>query len=137
MKTRRIMSIISARSSSTRLYSKAFADAYREAAKHPAYDVPESGPFDYDPISDGQDGCPVEDAAYETGETNDGVTDVIVTFKMYGCWTNDEVYRDKVSTLHVLVVEENGKAVIDDILRDRDDGSESLMKEMQDIAKPQ
>jgi hypothetical protein len=119
------------------LYSKAFADAYREAAKHPVFDDPQSGPFDYDVMTDSQDGCPVTDIGYKAGETKDGATDVEVTFKFFTCWTNDETVRDKVTKLHVAVAEEDGRAVIADIIRERDEGDGSLMKEMQDIAKGQ
>jgi hypothetical protein len=115
------------------LFSKSFADTYREAAKHPLYDEA-SGPFGYDVITNGQDGCPLKDIAIDKGAETAGVTDVKVTFKLMTCY-DDDPGKDAVSEVHFDVIDENGKAVINDIHRMTDGKPDSLVKEMQDIAK--
>jgi hypothetical protein len=115
------------------LYSKAFADAYREAAKHPIYDE-SSGPFGYDVITNGQDGCPLKEVNITTGAETAGVTDVKVTFKLMTCY-DDDPNKDAVSEDHFDVITENGKPVISDIHRITDGKPDSLLKEMQDLAK--
>lgn len=115
------------------LYSKSFADTYREAAKHPLYDEA-SGPFGYDVITNGQDGCPLKDVAIAKGAETAGVTDVKVTFKLMTCY-DDDPNKDAVSEVHFDVITENGKPVINDIHRMNEGKLDSLVKEMQDIAK--
>jgi hypothetical protein len=117
------------------LYSKRFAEAYRAAAKFPIYDDA-SGPFGYDVITNGQDGCPLKDVAVAPGAEANGVTDVTVTFKLWTCVDDGSVDKDSVNEVHFSVVTENGKPVIDDIRRKDDEGKlDSLMTEMQDIVK--
>lgn len=115
------------------LYSKAFAEAYRAAAKHPVYDEA-SGPFGYDVITNGQDGCPLKDVAIASQGEKAGVTDVKVTFKLMTCY-EDDPGKDAVSEVHFDVVTENGRPVIADIHRVVDGKADSLLKEMQDIAR--
>lgn len=115
------------------LYSKAFADAYRAAAKFPIYDE-SGGPFGYDVITNGQDGCPLKDVAIAPGATTAAVTDVKVTFKLWTC-SEDASLKDQVSEVHFDVVTEDGRPVISDIHRLADGKTDSLLKEMQDIAK--
>jgi hypothetical protein len=115
------------------LYSKAFADAYREAAKHPLYDE-SSGPFGYDVITNGQDGCPLKEVNIANQGEKAGVTDIKVTFKLMTCY-DDDPNKDAVSEVHFDVITENGKPVISDIHRITDGKPDSLLKEMQDIAK--
>jgi hypothetical protein len=115
------------------LYAKPFADAYREAAKHPLYDEA-SGPFGYDVITNGQDGCPLKEVNITTGGENAGTTDVKVTFKLMTCY-DDDPGKDAISEVHFDVITDNGKSVISDIHRITDGKSDSLLKEMQDIAK--
>jgi len=115
------------------LYAKSFADAYRDAAKHPIYDEA-SGPFGYDVITNGQDGCPLKEVNITTGAANAGVTDVKVTFKLMTCY-DDDPNKDAISEVHFDVIDENGKPVISDIHRITDGKPDSLLKEMQDIAK--
>lgn len=115
------------------LYAKSFADAYRDAAKHPIYDEA-SGPFGYDVITNGQDGCPLKEVNLTTGVETAGVTDVKVTFKLMTCY-DDDPNKDAISEVHFDVVTEGGKPVIADIHRVTDGKPDSLLKEMQDIAK--
>jgi hypothetical protein len=116
------------------LYTKAFAAAYRAAAKFPVYEEG-TGPFGYDVITNGQDGCPLKDVAIVPGATKDGVTDVKVTFKLWTCVTDGTANMDEVSELHFDVVTEDGKPVIADIHRIVEGEADSLMQEMRDIAK--
>jgi hypothetical protein len=115
------------------LYSKTFADAYREAAKHPLYDE-SSGPFGYDVITNGQDGCPLKDVNIANLGEKAGMTDIKVTFKLMTCY-DDDPNKDAISEVHFDVVSDNGKPVISDIHRVTDGKADSLLKEMQDIAK--
>ncbi|MCV3765305.1 hypothetical protein [Rhizobium sp. TRM95796] len=117
------------------LYSKRFAEAYRAAAKFPIYDDA-SGPFGYDVITNGQDGCPLKDVSITPGAEANGVTDVTVTFKLWTCVDDGSVDKDSVNEVHFSVITEDGKPVIDDIRRKDDEGKlDSLMTEMQDIVK--
>jgi hypothetical protein len=116
------------------LYTKAFADAYRAAAKYPVYDEG-GGPFGYDVITNGQDGCPLKEVTVTPGATTSGVTDVKVTFKLWTCVADGEIDKNQVSELHFDVVMENGRPVIADIHRTIDGGRDSLVKEMLEIAK--
>jgi hypothetical protein len=115
------------------LYSKTFAAAYREAAKHPLYDEA-SGPFGYDVITNGQDGCPLKEVNVANQGEKAGVTDIKVTFKLWTCY-DDDPNKDAVSEVHFDVIKEDGKPVISDIHRITDGKPDSLLKEMQDIAK--
>jgi hypothetical protein len=115
------------------LYSKAFADAYREASKHPIYDEA-GGPFGYDVITNGQEGCPLKDLTIADQGEKAGVSDVKVTFKLWTCYEDDPI-RDSVSEVHFDVVNENGKPVIADIHRVTDGKADSLLAEMRDIVK--
>jgi hypothetical protein len=121
----------------SRLFSKKFQAAYAEAAKHPAYDTEnnEAGdPFGYDVITSSQDGCPLQEITTKTAPGASGVTDVTVTFKQWTC-VDDMQAKNSVSEVHFDVVEENGKPVIDDIHRVTDGERDSLVDEMQTIAK--
>lgn len=115
------------------LYTKTMADAYREAAKHPLYDEA-SGPFGYDVITNGQDGCPLKDVTIVNQGEKAGVTDIKVTFKLLTCY-EDDPNKDAVSEVHFDVVTENGRPVISDIHRITEGKPDSLLKEIQDIAK--
>ncbi len=115
------------------LYSRTFANAYREAAKHPLYDEA-SGPFGYDVVTNGQDGCPLKDVNITNLGEKSGIADIKVTFKLMTCY-DDDPDKDAISEVHFDVVTENGKPVISDIHRLTDGKSDSLLKEMLDIAK--
>lgn len=116
-----------------RLYSKDFAAKYREAAKYPAYEDGGS-PFDYDVIAMGQDGCTIKDLKIEAQPSAGGVTTVRTTFDNTHCFGEREPDW-KPAEVDFNVVEEEGKAVIDDILRPQDGDPGSLKTEMQAIAK--
>lgn len=116
------------------LFSADFATTYREASKHPAYDPPEGettgSPFDYDPIAGGQDGCAFENIRIE----DDGDGQVMALFNNRKCLGDDPAYRED-SVLIFHVVEERGRAVIDDMYRVEDGQSgRSLKDELREIA---
>ena len=113
-----------------RIYSREFVTAYRAAAKFPAYDGGDS-PFDYDIIVSGQDSCTLKDLSITPGPQTEGRTDVTVTFDNTHCF-GERAADWKPSELHFLVVEEDGHAVIDDILHTGEGGS--LKAELQGIA---
>ncbi|HSO46344.1 MAG TPA: hypothetical protein VLQ68_00295 [Rhizobiaceae bacterium] len=121
----------------SRLYSTGFVTAYKAAQKNPVFGLEEGesegNPFDYDVVANSQDGCPLEDIkAEKTGEAAGGVT-VTVTFKLWRC-VEDAAERDALSEVRFLLIEENGKQVIDDIVRVMDGEQLSLLEEMQYIA---
>ena len=114
-----------------RIYSTDFAETCRAAAKFPAYDEGDS-PFDYDVIVSGQDSCTLNDLKIEPQGEKDGVADVRVTFDNTHCFGERDADW-KPSELHFLVKEENGHAVIDDIVRAGEMGS--LKEELRAVAK--
>jgi len=116
-----------------RLYSRDFVAKYREAARYPAYDDGGS-PFDYDVIAMGQDGCPINDLKIEPAPPVDGVTTVRTTFDNTHCF-GERAPDWKPAEVDFTVVEENGKPVIDDILRPQDGDPGSLKAEMEEIAR--
>ncbi|WP_313616987.1 hypothetical protein [Agrobacterium sp.] len=122
----------------TSVFSKHFADTYRQAAKKPAYDTENNepgDPFGYDVVTSSQDGCPIQDLAIAPGTPKDDrVSDVKVSFKLWSCMDEAEM-KAMVNEVHFDVIEENGKPVIDDIHRVGDDGTDSLLVEMDGIIK--
>jgi len=97
------------------LYSKDFAAHYLEAANHPALDDGTNNPFDYDVVTGGQDGCPLDDIQYKENPAEFGKTRINVTYK----WKKCDGFEDAADTEHkvdFIVVVEDGKPVIDDIL---------------------
>lgn len=121
----------------SRLYSAEFAAAYKAAQKNPAFGLEEGesegNPFDYDVIANSQDGCPLEDIKAEKTAEAAGVVTVTVTFKLWRC-VEDAAERDALSEVRFLLIEENGKPVIDDIVRVMDGEQLTLLEEMQYIA---
>jgi len=98
----------------SRLFSKDFAAAFEAASKNPPFDLADGEttgyPFDYDPIAQGQDGCPFEDIRIK----DDGDGQVTALFKNRRCFGDAAEYQaDTVVIFHV--IEERGRAVIDDI----------------------
>ncbi|EHS51808.1 hypothetical protein PDO_1709 [Rhizobium sp. PDO1-076] len=117
-----------------RIFSAEFAMMYREASKNPAYDLPEGEttgfPFDYDPIARGQDGCPFQNIRIE----DDGDGQVTALFNNRECMGDDSANRqDTVLIFHVL--DENGRAVIDDIYPvENGQSGQSIKDELKAIA---
>jgi hypothetical protein len=103
-----------------RIYSRDFSRAYRDAARFPAFEEGDS-PFDYDVIVSGQDSCSLKDVTIAPPVAVAGRSDVKVTFDNVSCL--EDAGDRKPAELHFMVVEENGKPVIDDILRDGVQGS--------------
>lgn len=95
-----------------RRFSKDFAEAFAAASKNPPHDLPDGEttgfPFDYDPIAQGQDGCPFKNIRIE----DDGDGQVTALFDNRSCF-DGTVAADTVLIFHV--VEETGRTVIDDI----------------------
>ncbi|MCO5734064.1 hypothetical protein [Rhizobium sp. SSA_523] len=121
------------------LFSKRFQAAYKEAAKHPAYETENNepgDPFGYDVITNSQDGCPLQDVKITPGAVKDGIADVAVSFKMWTCIDEAEI-KNSVSEVHFDVITEDGKPVIDDIHRVADGERDSVLSEMQALAKGQ
>lgn len=116
-----------------RVYSKDFVARYKEAAKYPAYDDGGS-PFDYDPIIGGQDGCTLKDVTTAEGQPANGAEDVTVTFDNSHCF-GERVAGWQPEKLVFKLIEEDGRAVIDDIERPSFEDAASLKKELQEIAQ--
>lgn len=115
------------------LYSADFVAAYREASKHPAMDGAEGqtgNPFDYDVITNGQDGCALTDIRIE----DDGDGQVTALFKNNTCLEGDaDAQKDNTVIFHV--VEEKGRAVIDDIYQvENGNSGPGLKQTMHEIA---
>lgn len=122
-----------------KLYSKRFQDAYKEASKHPAYDTENNepgDPFGYDVITNSQDGCPLQDIKTTVAPPQNGITEVKVSFKMWTC-IDDAQIKDGISEVSFDIITENGKIVVDDIHRIADGERDSIIAEMQAIAKGQ
>ncbi len=115
-----------------RLYSKDLVAKYREAAKYPAYDDGGS-PFGYDPIVSGQDGCSLKDLTITEGTPKDGTDDVTVTFDNTHCFPERDPSQAK-TTLVFKVIEEDGRPVIDEMVREGEDES-TLKEELGELAR--
>lgn len=118
-------------------YSKAFRALYQKVEQHTADagDDEGGGTFDYDPIQGSQDGCPLAELKIAPpAPAKGGVTDVAVTFKPYTCFDDDT--KNAVAHLTFKVIDEGGKAVIDDVVRQDYYGSApSLVEELKDALK--
>lgn len=113
-----------------RIYSHDFARVYRAAAKFPAFDEGDS-PFDYDVIVNGQDSCALKDVAITPKPAVDQRTEVDVSFDNTSCF--EGVAEPGRTELHFMVVEEDGRPVIDDIVRAGQGGS--VKTELDGIAR--
>ncbi|KQR68756.1 hypothetical protein [Rhizobium sp. Leaf341] len=112
-----------------RIYSRDFTRVYKDATRFPAFEDGDS-PLDYDPIVSGQDSCSLKDVKIVPAAPVDARADVAVTFDNVSCL--EDPGERKPAELHFIVVEENGKPVIDDILRGGEQGS--LKNELAAIA---
>ncbi|MFD1743927.1 hypothetical protein ACFSE1_00470 [Rhizobium helianthi] len=123
----------------SKLYSKRFQAIYKEAAKHPAYETENNepgDPFGYDVITNSQDGCPLQDIKIVAGPAKNGVTPVDVSFKMWTC-IDDAQIKDGVTQIQFDVISEDGRPVIDDIHHIAENERDSVIAEMQSLAKGQ
>ncbi|TCR82103.1 hypothetical protein [Rhizobium sp. BK376] len=119
------------------LYSKDFIEKYKAAAQFPAVDEDGISPFDYDVIVGGEDACPLEDLTISPQAPSNGKTEVVAQFKKSTCMGTDPQYQAYTS-VRFEVLEEGGKAVIDDIMTTDDSGNVSSLKDaMQAIVKQQ
>ena len=118
-----------------RLFSKDFGDKYKAAAQNPAADEDGISPFDYDVIVNGQDACPLQDLSIESGQPANSTTEVTVKFKAATCMEGAP-NKDAFTTVRFEVIEESGKAVIDDIMIQGEEGQGpiSLKEAMVQIA---
>lgn len=100
-----------------RLYTKELAALYKQAAEKTArlFDSDEPvDPFDYDVVTNSQDGCPLEDVTISLAGEKDGVSDVLARFRLWACEDNEDT-KNLVNEVHFDVVEEDGRPVIGDI----------------------
>jgi len=92
-----------------RLFSADFIGFYKRAA-----DTPQARhmgrPLDYDVVINAQDGCPLENVTIDIKQEFQHSWDVIAHFQSKVCW-GDKTYTKVV----FIVVEENGRLVVDDI----------------------
>ncbi len=120
-------------------YSAGFIEAFRIAEKNPAIPVDEGGtegyPFDYDVITSSQDGCPLKDIKIVAGAASGEATPVTVTFRLWDC-LEDAAERERLNALRFMVVNENGRPVINDIIRVEEGEGISLVEEMREMAMP-
>lgn len=118
-----------------RLYSKDLAALYRQASEKAAK-VFESAepvdPFDYDVVTNSQDGCPLQDVKIALAGEKDGVADVVATFRLWACEDNEDT-KNIVTEVHFDVVTEEGRPVISDIHHVVDGERDSVSAEMKTI----
>ncbi len=117
-------------------FSKNIRALYAEALKRPALDADEGegGPFDYDPIVLGQDGCPLEGLTIQAGKTEGVVTDVVARFKRFACMEDaSDEERNAVSEIHFRVISESGRPVISDVVSGKGDDRYSLAEALKTV----
>lgn len=123
----------------TNVFSVPFATAYREAAKNSVYageDGEGADPFGFDVITNSQDGCPLEDLKIEDDGAVAQASTVIATFKVWACMEGSDM-QNLGNEVQFKVINENGRAVIDDIVQVTPDETLSIRDVMSDIAKEQ
>ncbi|MCO6186357.1 hypothetical protein [Rhizobium sp. L1K21] len=92
-------------------FSSAFVDAFERGSKRAEEN---DEPFiDYDPVSGGQDSCPLKDVTYSAPVEKDGAYEITIHFKSIYCFGHE--FADEVDQTRFRVVIENGKPLIDDI----------------------
>lgn len=117
-------------------YSKDFVAKYRAAAEFPAVDDGIS-PFDYDVIVGGEDACPLENLTITPQAPSSGTTEVVAQFKKSTCMGTGAEYQ-AFTNVRFKVVDEDGRAVIDDILTTDESGNVGSLKDvMQNIVTEQ
>lgn len=113
-----------------RLYSRDFVALFRAASKSEF--AQEAGtPFDYDVIVNAQDGCPLQDVSVAEGPGEGDVTVVVARYRFMTCMGDTPDFQ-AFSETRFDVVEEDGRAVVDDIRSD--DGSGGTLS-VRDVMK--
>lgn len=102
-----------------RLYSRDFVRVYRAAMRHPIYPNGDT-PFDFDVIVQAQDSCTPEDTHIRLVGTLGPVRDYEVSFARLGCFDGGD--PNERTTIHFDIVDQDGRAVIDDIVTHEADG---------------
>ena len=118
-----------------RLYTKELVELYKKASEKAAkiFESEEPvDPFDYDVVTNSQDGCPLQDVKIALAGEKDGVSDVAVSFRLWACEDNADT-KNLVSEVHFDVVQEDGKAVIRDIHHVADSERDSVVEELKAI----
>lgn len=118
-----------------RLYSKELQALYKQASEKAAK-IFESAepvdPFDYDVVTNSQDGCPLQDVKIALAGEKDGVADVQASFRLWSCEENEDT-KNLVTEVHFDVVQEDGKTVIRDIHHIQDGERDSVIEELKAI----
>jgi hypothetical protein len=113
------------------LYSADFVALFQAASETPfARDA--GSPFDWDVIVNAQDGCPLEDLSVTPDGREGNATRVRARFRNMTCFGTDPEYQ-AYSEATFLVIEENGRAVIDDIVHEPEGERLSLSAQMREI----
>ena len=116
-----------------RLYSRDFVALFRAASGN-AFAREAGTPFDYDVVVNAQDGCPLKDVSVAEGPREGDVTVVLARYRFTACMGDTPEFQ-AFSETRFEVVEEDGRAVIDDIRNeDGTGGTTSLKAEMKAIA---
>lgn len=113
------------------LYSQDLVGFYNRAARTPLAQQMGGRVFDYDFIIGGQDHCPLQNISFQSEQAFQTSWDVTVQFQSEACWGNQETTK-----VVFLVVEENGRPVIDDIFAYHD-GETDVLKVTLDQFLPQ
>ncbi len=117
----------------TRLYSRDFVALFR-AASDSEFAREAGTPFDYDVVVNAQDGCPLQDVSVVEGPSEGAVSVVLARYRFMACMGDTPDFQ-ALSETRFDVVEEDGRAVIDDIRnQDGTGGTTSLKDEMKAIA---
>lgn len=111
----------------SRLFSADFQTLYAEAMETP-YAAEAGSPFDYDVVTNAQDGCPLENVMISPPTRDGAATHVTVEFQSFACMGEADEYQI-FSTARFTLVEEDGVARIDDILATNPDGIAISAKE--------
>jgi hypothetical protein len=113
-----------------RLYSRSFVNLYRAAWKKQESDENGGYLLGSDPVTGGQDSCPMKDLKIETMDPDFIYVNVIARFRVVYCFGNPGDEK-RVTTLKFVTILEDGAFKIDDILQlDGDKVKYSLKDEL-------
>lgn len=118
------------------LYSTSFITAYLDAAKKSVYadeNDDAADPFGFDVVTNSQDGCPIEELNIVGDGSATKESNIVATFKVWACMTGNDMSEMK-NEVHFKVIEENGRAVIDDIIQIMPDEKMSIRDMMMEIS---